>query len=331
MSAHRCFVALIAMVAAIAGGDLQAAEDPPGAAAPSKVRVGVYDSRSVALAFGRSQKSKAVVDQLLAEAQQAEKAGDLARLEVLKKKGSARQNLRHMQVFGNAPIHDMLPHLQPALAEQARAANLDLIVRDVDIAFQAASVEVVDITQGLVDACQPTEETLEIIRQMKQHPPLPLEEFPLEHETGDITEPGDAAAAKLKEQLLRRWQLGKTEPADAAAAVSDAVQAAESWLALVDAGKYAESWDHASAHFRAVVPRERWLAEMQNLRAPLGKLVSREVTSLAYRTKLPDAPPGEYVVIQFQTKFDDNKHVTETATPVREADGAWKADGYYIR
>ena len=213
-----------------------------------------------------------------------------------------------MQVFGNAPIQDMLAHMQPALDAQARAKKLDLIVRDVDIAFKNDAVELVDITQGLVDSCQPTKETLNMIEQMKHHPPLPLEQFPIDE---DNHQPAKNTANP--------------------AAAKEAIAAAKEWLKLIDSGKYEESWKQSSSHFQAVVPRDRWLAEMQNLRTPLGKLVSREVVSHAYRTELPDAPIGEYVVIQFKTEFERDKEVFETVTPVREADSTWKVDGYYIR
>jgi hypothetical protein len=109
-----------------------------------------------------------------------------------------------------------------------------------------------------------------MIEQMKHHPPLPLEQFPIEHEHGE-----------------------KSEPASNPAAEADAVSAAKPWLELIDTSKYEDSWKNASAHFQAVVPRERWLAEMTDLRTPLGAVVSREVTSHVYRTKLPDAPLGE--------------------------------------
>jgi hypothetical protein len=179
MFIKRILVVVIAAAAMLTGVGLKAADEAPGSAAPAKLRVGIYNSRSVALAFGRSKLGVEAVGKLMAEAKQAEKAGDQKQLDGLKKQGSDLQNLRHMQVFGNAPIHDMLVQMQPVLQEQARAEKLDLIVRDIDIAFQSNSVELVDITKGLVDSCEPTKETLKVIEEMQHHQPLPLEQFPL--------------------------------------------------------------------------------------------------------------------------------------------------------
>ena len=35
-------------------------------------------------------------------------------------------------------------------------------------------------------------------------------------------------------------------------------KSAESWLALVDSGKYGESWEQASQFFKAAVTKEQW-------------------------------------------------------------------------
>ncbi|MGH9627439.1 MAG: DUF4019 domain-containing protein, partial [Bryobacteraceae bacterium] len=46
-------------------------------------------------------------------------------------------------------------------------------------------------------------------------------------------------------------------------AQDDAVQAArasaDSWLELVDAGKYAESWEAAAAAFKKQVTKQQWI------------------------------------------------------------------------
>ena len=63
----------------------------------------------------------------------------------------------------------------------------------------------------------------------------------------------------------------------------------------------------------------------------MGKLISRQVKSTSYRTSLPGAPDGEYVIIQFKTSFDNKKSAIETVTPMKEKDGSWRVSGYYIK
>ena len=91
-----------------------------------------------------------------------------------------------------------------------------------------------------------------------------------------------------------------------------AVATAEKWLGLVDEGKYGESWKAAAGFFRNAVKQEQWEQSLQAVRKPLGKPISRQVKSKTYKTSLPGAPDGEYVVIQFGTS-----RVAPTSRPLR--------------
>lgn len=118
---------------------------------------------------------------------------------------------------------------------------------------------------------------------------------------------------------------------DESAEVKAAVEAAESWLALVDAGQYGKSWEEAAALFKKAVTEEQWEASLKAIRPALGDVVSRKVESANYTTSLPGAPDGEYVVIQFATAFTHKKSAVETVTPMKDPDGTWRVSGYYIR
>lgn len=110
-----------------------------------------------------------------------------------------------------------------------------------------------------------------------------------------------------------------------------AVVVAEKWLTAVDAGKYAESWQEAAAYFRNAISKVQWNQSLQAVRNPLGKLKSRLVLSKSYKTSLPGAPDGEYVVIQFKTSFENKASAVETVTPMMDKDGKWRVSGYFIK
>ena len=114
-------------------------------------------------------------------------------------------------------------------------------------------------------------------------------------------------------------------------AITKAVAAAEAWLQHVDRGEFVESWETAAVLFRQAVPKEKWLAKIQAARAPLGKRVWRKVILTQYETQLPMAPPGEYVVIQFKTVFEEAAFAVEIVTPMKDPDGEWRVSGYYIK
>lgn len=111
----------------------------------------------------------------------------------------------------------------------------------------------------------------------------------------------------------------------------EGVAAAAAWLAVVDAGEYGDSWEQTCAYFRKVVAKDQWERQAAGIRGPLGAVVSRKLDSAKYTTKLPGAPDGEYVVIQYRTKFENKADAVETVTPMRDEDGTFRVSGYYIR
>lgn len=114
-------------------------------------------------------------------------------------------------------------------------------------------------------------------------------------------------------------------------AEKDALAAAQTWLAMIDSGRYADSWNEAARYFRDAVPKEQWVSQLGAVRKPLGRMLGRKVKSAQYTKTLPGAPDGEYVVIQYETSFENKKSALETITPMRDRDGRMRVSGYYIR
>ena len=110
-----------------------------------------------------------------------------------------------------------------------------------------------------------------------------------------------------------------------------AEKGAESWLALVDKGDYEASYDQASSMFKSALTQDKWVGTLKTVRSPLGKLDSRKLLHAQYTTQLPGAPDGEYVVIQYQTSFENKQEAVETVVMQREKDGQWKTSGYFIK
>jgi hypothetical protein len=110
-----------------------------------------------------------------------------------------------------------------------------------------------------------------------------------------------------------------------------AQQSSDTWLTVVDSGKYADSWQEASQFFKAVVTKEQWQNALRGSRDPLGKVLSRKLKNATYAKTLPGAPDGEYVVIQYESSFEHKQSAVETVTPMLDKDGKWRVSGYYIK
>lgn len=103
------------------------------------------------------------------------------------------------------------------------------------------------------------------------------------------------------------------------------------WLTLTDSGHYEASWTSAAALFKAAVSKEDWGKSLNAVRAPIGALESREMATSKYRTRLPGAPDGEYVVFQFNSSYENKATALETVTAMKDADGQWRVAGYFIK
>jgi hypothetical protein len=126
-----------------------------------------------------------------------------------------------------------------------------------------------------------------------------------------------------------------TNPTAAVSAEEAAKQAgrvsAEAWLALVDRAEYAQSWEQAATFFQSSVSKEQWQQAVQGVRDSLGAVGSRKFRAAEYKSSLPGAPEGKYVVIYYDTAFAKNPSTTESLTLVQEPDGSWKLVGYFVK
>lgn len=118
---------------------------------------------------------------------------------------------------------------------------------------------------------------------------------------------------------------------DATAKREAARQAAHSWLALVDHGAYGQSWQAAASFFQSKISKTDWEKALNQVRASLGAAGNRTLTGSMYQTDLPNAPKGEYVVIQYKTEFANGGSVIETVTPMLDKDGKWRVSGYFVK
>jgi len=110
-----------------------------------------------------------------------------------------------------------------------------------------------------------------------------------------------------------------------------AQQATEQWLALVDAGKYGESWDAAAPILKNTTGRKDWIAYLKDKRERLGKMVSRKLQKADPLKNVPGLPPGQFVGIQYRTSFEKLKNGVEVVIPVLDQDGKWRVSEYVVQ
>jgi len=141
-------------------------------------RIGVYDSRAVAVAFYGSPVHMEQLRQLKAEHQKAKDAGDLGKAAQLEAKGKAQQEKAHQQGFSTAPVDELLLHITNALPEIQKTAGVTAMISKWDEAGlkKHPGAERVDVTMKLVDAFQPNERQRKSAIEIQKQKPLSLEQ-----------------------------------------------------------------------------------------------------------------------------------------------------------
>src|SRR5262245_7213221 len=100
----------------------------PGKVPAVKERIGVYDSRCIAVAFAGSPMHERQLRELRAQHNQAKEAGDLDKVARLEAEGKARQHKAHQQAFSTAPVDDLLLHVTNKVTEIQKSAGLVAII-----------------------------------------------------------------------------------------------------------------------------------------------------------------------------------------------------------
>lgn len=139
-------------------------------------RIGVYDSRAIAIAWAGTEVFKSELGELRKRHAEADAAGDAELVSRLESQGRAMQEQLHRQGFSTAPVDDILARFREPIAAAMESAGVDRIVSKWDEEALAGygPADHVDITMELVLAMEPDERQLKAVRQIGNTPPIPL-------------------------------------------------------------------------------------------------------------------------------------------------------------
>ena len=141
------------------------------------VKVGIYDTRIIALVYYRSEEHSNYISQLKKEREEAMEAGDDELVELINKKGPGMQDLAHKQGFSTLPIPNLLEKIKDSIPVIAERFELDVIMNKWEIIYQKDKVEFIDISMEMISFFNPSEETMKLVDQMSEVDPVPLSEI----------------------------------------------------------------------------------------------------------------------------------------------------------
>jgi len=141
-------------------------------------RIGVYDSRAVAVAYAGSTWQVNRMKDLTAQLKTARAAGDTNSVSRLETEGQVWQSKLHQQGFGTAPVEDLLAHIAgdlPAIREAAGVTSLISKWNKAELA-EHPRAERIDVTMPLVDAFHPNETQRQRAIEIQKMKPAKIKE-----------------------------------------------------------------------------------------------------------------------------------------------------------
>jgi Protein of unknown function (DUF4019) len=108
-----------------------------------------------------------------------------------------------------------------------------------------------------------------------------------------------------------------------------ALKVAETYLVLLDKGKFGESWDSMTPHVKKGITRRKWMDSLGKSRAPYGDLQARKLRKVEMRaTEVADKYDEAWVYADFQTL--DGQVASELLIVVLLNGKDWTVNTYWV-
>ncbi|MGC3961486.1 MAG: hypothetical protein QM813_27240 [Verrucomicrobiota bacterium] len=143
----------------------------------NKWRVGVYDSRAVAVAWGNSTEFREFVKSMEADHKKAKEAGDGKRVKEIESQMQLRQRRAHEQAFSTGSVAPVMARVKDSLPDIAKQAGVQIIVSKWELNHHSSDVEIVDVTDKIVALWHVNERGLKWCKEIQQKPPVPIDQL----------------------------------------------------------------------------------------------------------------------------------------------------------
>lgn len=110
----------------------------------------------------------------------------------------------------------------------------------------------------------------------------------------------------------------------------ETAQVAKEYVTAIDNGQYAQSWTKGDQLFQHTITQDEWTKALSSSRKGLGRVVSRQVLLQRPAWNPRGLPKGPYMVIEYETSFENAPNAKELLTLRRGTDGKWRVLTYQV-
>lgn len=137
-------------------------------------RIGVFDSRAVAVAYYNSKFSNAqeifqALNKKMLEAKLKNDTVEIARIEL---EANLRQAMLHEQGFGTGSISGITESIKDKMVQLAEEENLSAIVSKWEVVFSNKNIELIDVTEKVAGFFEPDEKIKAMVKDIIQTEPV---------------------------------------------------------------------------------------------------------------------------------------------------------------
>ena len=143
----------------------------------NKLRIGVYDSRVIAVAYGNSPEFQETLKPVMAEYKKAKEAKDDKRMKQLEAQMKLKQRRLHEQGFSTGSVISIMATVKDSLPAVAKDTGVDVIVSKWEVNYQSPSVEIVDVTGKVAALFHTSERGKKWLKQIPEKPPVPIDQI----------------------------------------------------------------------------------------------------------------------------------------------------------
>lgn len=112
--------------------------------------------------------------------------------------------------------------------------------------------------------------------------------------------------------------------------IEAAAEVGLTWLELIDAGEYEEGWAIGASTLQNSGSPQSLEATINAGRRAYRPLGARTLVGFQQMNNPPNAPPGDYVMLQYRTEVSGDRTIIETVVPRQDGD-AWRVAAYFIQ
>lgn len=122
----------------------------------------------------------------------------------------------------------------------------------------------------------------------------------------------------------------KEDQTQMAAGMKESLQAAQDFVNDLDKGQYGQSWGKGDALFQQTFTKEEWIKVLNETRKGLGKMKSRQLKDQRPAWDPNGLPKGAYMVVEYETSFENSPSSLELLTLRKGAGGKWRVLTYEV-